>query len=50
MDYVLTLILCNIVMYEIVKNVVSSIHLFMILMKTWIFESSRRVYSIDYRV
>ena len=40
MNYVLTPILCNIVMYEIVKNVVSSIHLFMIQMKTWIFESS----------
>jgi hypothetical protein len=36
-------------MYEMIKNVVSFIHLFMILMKMWIFESSRGVYSTDYR-
>jgi len=40
---------CKLVMYEMVTNVVSFIHLFMILMKTWIFEFSRWVYSIDYQ-
>jgi hypothetical protein len=37
-------------MYEMVKNVISFIHLFMILMKTWIFELSCWVYATDYRV
>jgi hypothetical protein len=37
-------------MYEIVKNIVSFIHLFMMLMITWIFEFSQEVYSTDYRV
>ena len=33
-----------------INNVVSFIHLFMILMKTWIFEFSRVVYLTDYQV
>ena len=37
-------------MYEMVKNVVSFIHLFMILMETWIFEFPSWVCSTDYRV
>ena len=41
---------CKLVMYEMVTNVVSFIHLFMILMKTWISEFSRWMCSTDYRV
>ena len=40
---------CKLVMYKMVKNVVRFIHLFMIMMKTWIFKFSRWVYSIEYQ-
>ena len=41
---------CKLVMYKMVKNIVSFIHLFMILMKTWLFEFFLRVGSTNYRV